>query len=140
MRTHHITRARCTCCTYRYGSPELLRRGFALAGCRDFWLKKPGGGKKIHKVFDAFPFRPMCISSPNFLKVSLINLIPLIRSFRELKMKNAPSVVYLQDLQYVEYHSIRKTHLSSNLQRDIVDCLPGELLSFGVFLSLFFRF
>ena len=33
-----------------------------------FWLKKPGGGKKMHSVFDALLPWPLCISSPNLTK------------------------------------------------------------------------
>ena len=61
--------------------------------CSLFWLKKPGGGKKMHSVFDAFSFFPICISSPKSLKRELIRLTPLIRSSRDLKIK-APSSRY----------------------------------------------
>ena len=48
------------------GVPELtfLSRGGSFVEASASCLKNPGGGKKMHSVFEALPFRPICISKP----------------------------------------------------------------------------
>ena len=71
-----------------------MARGQELKFCGSFLRSnKLRGGIKMHSVFEAILFRPMCISSPNVLKRELISSAPLIRSDLEVK-KKAPSSTY----------------------------------------------
>ena len=52
-------------------------------------LKKPGGRKNTHTVFDNFPSVPICISSPNREKWSVRRVVPFLVSVLDSKT-NAP--------------------------------------------------
>ena len=53
-------------------------------------LKKPGGRKNTHSVFDGFPPVPMCISSPNQANWPERRVIPYLMPVLDSN-KNAPS-------------------------------------------------
>ena len=58
--------------------------------CCYVWLadwRNPGGGKKMHSVFDDLLFLPMCISRPNFLKSELISVTPVMTLFWKRRQK-----------------------------------------------------
>ena len=54
-------------------------------------LKKPGGGKNMHSVFERFFPVPMCILRPNRAKWSDRRVIPLTMSVLDSKTNEPPS-------------------------------------------------
>ena len=57
-------------------------------------LKKPGGGKNTHSIFDGFSSVPICISSPNREKLLVRRVVPFFSVSPGFKDKCA--IVYIE--------------------------------------------